>query len=267
MMTYRQEVARAVETYLFQLGFIRKHKTHKYTRKLSEDISQDIGFAFETHGRYNYYFLRATVGVCSDSLNDILFEVTDGIIDHRKRKIGPVYLSRSEYYTNKPYTDKDYIHCEFFADRSMNENVAELEQMYEKSVQVVLDAFQTQEAIYNSPAHQDKFPFNPSNTINGLYYGPLGYYFDGRFDEAFKFLDRRINIAKDNVQSCENIAGAYEDAVNELKAYEAYRKNLAIWISEQRQFEVDGKSLPIYEEHLLKQCQRIIQSLTGRLMK
>ena len=246
-MAYRKEVEMAIKGFLTKVGFKRKPKTYKFTRLLTDDISQDIGFAYETHGRFNYYFMRTTVGICSHSLNNILFEVTDGKIDHRSIGIGPVYLSRSKYYTGKPYSDMDYIHCEFFADLSMDDNLADFERMYINDVQVVFNSFLTQKSIYTCSAHEERFPFNPSNIASGFFYGPLGYFFDGQFSKAIKYAEERIKIAETTVLSCKGIVSAYEEARNELMAYKAYLRNLKKWIAEQRQFSVDGEFLPRYD--------------------
>ena len=82
-MTYRREVEKAVKSYLLPLGFKYRPKTYNFFRRYSDEITQDIGFAYETHGRSHYYFMRTFIGVNSMSLNKILFEVTDGIVDYR----------------------------------------------------------------------------------------------------------------------------------------------------------------------------------------
>lgn len=87
-MTYRREVEKAIKAYLLPLGFKYRPKTYNFFRQYSDEITQDIGFAYETHGRSHYYFMRTFIGVNSMSLNKILFEVTDGIVDYRNLNVG-----------------------------------------------------------------------------------------------------------------------------------------------------------------------------------
>ena len=88
-MTYRKEVEKTVKSYFSQSGY--KYYPKKGVKSLSSDIIQGIGFAYENHGKSRYYYLRAFVSVASKSLDEILFEVTDGRIDYTDFHIGPVY--------------------------------------------------------------------------------------------------------------------------------------------------------------------------------
>ena len=241
-MTYRREVEKAIKAYLKSLGFKYEQKKYRYFKFHTKDIIHDIGFAYETHGRAHYYFMRTSVGIGSRSLNDILSEVTDGIINYGDFPGGPVYHCRLNRKSNR---DKDYIHCEFIGDRPMEENVADLDRMYNTDVKRLFEAYNTQKSIYTCSAHEEEFPFNPINTPCVFFYGPLGFFFDDQFDKAFEFLDERIQIEKDTIRAC----GQYvsPDTLENLKAYEIYRKNLKKWIDERRQFKVDDEYLPTYK--------------------
>ena len=86
-----------------------------------------------------------------------MFEVTDGIIDHRDLNIGPVYQCSIKKLT---YNDDDYIHCEFIGDRPMEENIADLDRMFKTDAQFLFDMYNTQKAIYTCSAHEEVLPVN-----------------------------------------------------------------------------------------------------------
>lgn len=262
-MTYRYEVEKAVKSYFSQLGYRYYNKQGFFVKSLSTDIKRSIGFAYENHGKSRYYFLRTFVSVASKFLDEILFEVTDGRIDYRDFQIGPVYQCSIKKLT---YGDKDYTHCEFIGNRSMEENLTDLDKMYKNDVQKIYDTYNTQKSLFTCAAHEEIFPFNPVNTPSLFFYGPLNFYFAGQFDKAFEFIDNQIKIDKANIKEF----GSYEEAVNNIKTYEIYRKNLKQWIDENRQFKVDDEYLPNFKEQestplsgsLLK-----MKSIVGKLLK
>ena len=260
-MTYRNEVEKAIKGYLYPLGYKRKPKSYKYHYAYNNDISRSIGFADETHGRTHYYFMRTFIGVSSRSLNDILCELTDGIIDHRDLNIGPVYQCSIKKLT---YSDDDYIHCEFIGDRPMEENIADLDRMFKTDAQFLFDMYSTQKAIYTCSAHEEVLPFNPVNTPGVFYYGPLGFFFDGQFDKAFEYIERWIQIAKENI----NMYGVCDEFLESKSAYEAMRKNLKKWIAERRQFKVDNEYLPSYDNYKpdsFREGLQKVQSLVSKI--
>jgi len=264
-MTYRREVEKAIKGYLYPLGYKYKPKKYRYYRLYTEDITHDICFADETHGRRQYYFMRAAIGVGSKTLNDILFEVTDGIIDYRDLDIGPVYHSRLKFNTER-YSDYEYIHCEFIGDRPMEENIADLDRMYKTDAQFLFDMYNTQKAIYTCPAHEEVLPFNPVNTPGVFYYGPLGFFFDGQFDKAFEYIERWIQIAKENI----NMYGVCDEFLESKSAYEAMRKNLKKWIAERRQFKVDDEYLPSYDKYKpdsFREGLQKVRSMVSKILK
>lgn len=264
-MTYKKEVEKAVKAYLLPLGFKYRPKTYNFFRQYSDEITQDIGFAYETHGRSHYYFMRTFIGVNSMSLNKILFEVTDGIVDYRNLNVGPVYHSRLKFNTER-YSDYEYIHCEFIGDRPMEENIADLDRMFKTDAQFLFDMYNTQKAIYTCSAHEEVLPFNPVNTPGVFFYGPLGFFFDGQFDKAFEYIERWIQIAKDNI----NTYGVCDEFLESKSAYEAMRKNLKKWIAERRQFKVDDEYLPSYDNYKpdsFREGLQKVQSLVSKILK
>lgn len=263
-MTYKQEVIKAIKAYLIPLGFKKRPKCAGFLKHFTDDITHNVGFSFETHGRSHYYFLRTCIGIGSHSLNDILYEVTDGMVDHRELNIGPVYHSRLIFNTDH-YSDYDYIHCEFIGDRSMEENIADLDHMYKTDAQYLFDMYSTQKSIYTCSAHKEVLPFNPANTPCVFFYGPLGYFFDDQFDEAFKYIDRQIEIDNKNIRDF----GVCDESLESKRAYKAMRKNLKRWISEHRQFKVDDEYLPLYKEQPSSFANGIqkVQSLVDKLFK
>ena len=96
--------------------------------------------------------MRAFVSVASKSLDEILFEVTDGRIDYTDFHIGPVYQCSIKKLT---YGDNDYTHCEFIGNRSMEENLADLDRMYKNDVQKIYDTYNTQKSIFTCAAHEE----------------------------------------------------------------------------------------------------------------
>ena len=241
-MTYRKEVEKTVKSYFSQSGYKYYPKKGFFVKSLSSDIIQGIGLAYENHGKSRYYYLRAFVSVASKSLDEILFEVTDGRIDYTDFHIGPVYQCSIKKLT---YGDNDYTHCEFIGNRSMEDNLADLDRMYKNDVQKIYDTYNTQKSIFTCAAHEELFPFNPVNTPSLFYYGPLNYYFAGQFDKAFEFIDKRIEIAKGSEARIIERYGSLDDEDTEdRRTYEAIRKNLKQWIAERRQFKVDDEYLP-----------------------
>ena len=262
-MTYRKEVEKTVKSYFSQSGYKYYPKKGFFVISLSTDIIRSIGFAYENHGKSRYYYLRAFVSVASKSLDEILFEVTDGRIDYTDFHIGPIYQCSIKKLT---YGDNDYTHCEFIGNRSMEDNLADLDRMYKNDVQKIYDTYNTQKSIFTCAAHEESFPFNPVNTPSLFYYGPLNYYFAGQFDKAFEFIDNQIKLDKANIKEL----GPYEEAVNNIKTYEIYRKNLKKWIDERRQFKVDDEYIPIFNEqeaNSLSESLQKMKSIVGKLLK
>lgn len=240
-MSYKKEVEKIVKNYMQSKGFTYNAKRGFFVKNITDDIVLNIGFAYETHGKSQYYFLRIPIGIASISLDNLLSEVTDGIIDCSKFHIGPIYTNRID--RSLPHSDYKYIHCEFFKNRPVEENIAALDRMYTTDVQKLICAYSTQRAIYTCSAHREFIPFNPGNIPYIFFYGPLGYFFEGQFDEAFKFIEERVKIEKENIKR----DGSYEDALKIIETYSKYCKNLKKWIAEKRQFKVDDEYLPSYK--------------------
>ena len=264
-MTYRREVEKAIKGYMKSLGYKYNTKRGAFIDKSKTGLAHTVSFAYETHFRAHYYFMRTYVGVASRSLNDILSEVTDGRVNYGDIYLGPVYHSTIKQLK---CSDKDYIHCEFIGDRPMEENIADLDRMYNTDVKRLFEAYNTQKSIYTCSAHEEEFLFNPSNSSGISFYGPLGFFFDDQFDKAFEFLDEQIQIEKDTIKACgKNVC---PDTIEDLKSYEIYRKNLKKWIDERRQFKVDDEYLPTYKN--LKSTPisnglQKMQSIIGKIIK
>lgn len=236
-MSFKTEKEKAIKAFLKPLGYKYYPKYYKFFKPIDDDIIHSIGYADENHHRYHYYYLRTYVSVASKSLNDILYEVTNGLIDYRDRKdgVGPVYISGFE--------GSHVIHCEFIGERSMEENIADFEKMLKGDVQRVFDRYQTKKDIYTCAAH-DKY-YNLGNTPCLWFYAPLAHYFLGEYDEAFNFIKRQIEIQETAIQVVNARNGIVSDeTLIYREAYLVMRDNLKKWIAEGRQFKVDDEYLP-----------------------
>ena len=229
-MSYKREMEKAIKGYLAPFGFKYKAQYCSYVRMLNEDIEQSRSYADETHNRNHYFFLRVSATVSSMSLNEILYEITDGKIDFRDFVSTPAYLNTLD--------GMDVIHTEFIGERPMSENIESFANMFQYDIQTVFDKFKTQKEIYLSPI-REKY-FNPYNRVDVWYYVPLAYYFNGEFDKAFAFIDERVRIAYELIERF----GKSETDLKTLNIYEAYRKNLKNWIAKKHTFKVDDEYLP-----------------------
>ena len=234
-MTFKNQMEKAIKEYLAPLGFKYNAKKYAYIRYFNEDLTQSISYADENHYRKHYYFLRTSATVTSNLLNIILYEVTDGLMDYRGGRESPAYLNTLD--------GKEVIHTEFMGERTMEENIAAFDRVYKEDVLQVFDKFKTTKDVLLSPLREEFF--NPYNRPYVRYYVPLAYYFNGEFDKAFEFIDKRIEIAKGSEARIIERYGSLDDEDTEdRRTYEAIRKNLKQWIAERRQFKIDDEYLP-----------------------
>ncbi len=244
-MTFKREMGKAIKGYLKPLGFKYVAKDFVHIRRYSDDISHRIGYADETHSRPHYYFLKIAVGVASKRLNEILWEATDGEEDSRENVIGPVYLTiyRKALSDEEYSQQKHFIHCEFIGERSMDENLADFDKMYHEHAQTIFNKYSTQKAIFLHPI-TDPY-FNRVHSPCLCFYVPLAYYFNGDFDKAYAYIDKRIEIEEKYIKEIQ--AKGYtisEETLHCRRVYTAMRKNLKKWIEEKRTFLVDDEYLP-----------------------
>lgn len=249
-MTFKRQMEKAIKEYLTPLGYKYNSKIYKYVKFVDADIIHTIGFADSTGFNLGDWHLKTFVTVASQSLNEILYEVTDGIIDLRSIYAGPAYLCNTESH--------DDIQTDFFRERSMEENMADFERMLNTDVQFVFDRYNTLKKVYTAAA--DKEFYNLINTPCVWFYAPLSYFFLGEYDEAFKFIDERIEIEDANFKRIlDRIGHLSEEDTEAQRAFLTMRDNLKKWIAEGRQFKVDDEYLP---QTVVGGCDN---SLTGRI--
>ncbi len=234
-MTFKKQMEKAIKEYLTPLGYKYNSKIYKYVKFVDDDIIHTIGFADSQGFNPGDWHLQTFVAVASRSLNEILYEVTDGIIDLRSIYAGPAYLCDTGSH--------DEIHTDFIRERSMEENIADFERMLNTDVQFVFDRYNTLRKVYTAAA--DKEFYNLINTPCVWFYAPLSYFFLGEYDEAFKFIDERIEIEDANFKRIlDRIGHLSEEDTEAQRAFLAMRDNLKKWIEEGRQFKVDDEYLP-----------------------
>jgi hypothetical protein len=221
---------KAIKEYLAPLGFKYNAKKYAYVKKVNEDLTQMIRCSEETHYRKQYFYLRISATVSSNLLNEILYQVTDGIMDYRGECESPAYLNTLD--------GKEVIHTEFMGERPMEENIADFDRMYKKDILQVFDKFKTTKDVFLCPLREEFF--NPYNRPYVRYYVPLAFYFNSEFDKAFEYIQERLDIEYKMIERF----GPHESATQTINTYEAIRKNLKQWIAERRQFKVDDEYLP-----------------------
>ena len=255
-MTYKREIEKAIKSYLAPLGFKYNAKKYAYVKKVNEDLTQMIRCSEETHYRKQYFYLRISATVSSNLLNEILYQVTDGIMDYRGECESPAYLNTLD--------GKEVIHTEFMGERPMEENIADFDRMYKKEVLQVFAKFKTTKDVFLCPLREEFF--NPYNRPYVGYYVPLAFYFNSEFDKAFEYIQERIDIEYKMIERF----GPHESATQTINIYEAIRKNLKQWIAERRQFKIDDEYLPIFNEQEANSLSKSLQkmkSIVGKLLK
>lgn len=237
-MSYRKEVNKNINEYLKAHGFAYKSKKYIYVRDYNDDIVQGIGFAEETWHVPLRYFMRTFITIASKSLNDILFEVSNGMLDYRKKYTSPAYFC--QYNDGIEY--EDCIHTIFISNKSMEDNIHEFDIMFNGVVQMIYKKYSKQKDIYLCPI-TDKY-FNQIKAPCNWYYVPLAYFFNGEFRKAFMFIDERIAIENRMIERF----GPHSSSDETISIYETYRSNLEKWIADKRQFKVDDEYLPVYDK-------------------
>ena len=202
---------------------------------MDDDIIHTIGFADSRYFPQSGFHLQTFVTVASQSLNEILYKVTGGIIDLRNIYAGPAYLCDNESHGE--------IHTEFIRERTMEENTADFERMLNTDVQFVFDRYSTLKEIYTAAA--DKEFYNLINTPCVWFYVPLSFFFLGEYDEAFKFIDEHLGIENAKTERLmERFGHVDAESTMARDAFLNMRDNLKKWIAEGRQFKVDDEYLP-----------------------
>jgi hypothetical protein len=181
-------------------------------------------------------------------------------MDYRDECESPAYLNTLD--------GKEVIYTEFIGERTMEENIADFDRMYKEDVLQVFDKFKTTKDVFLC-ALREKYS-NPYNRPCTWYYVPLAYYFNGEFDKAFEFIDKRIEIAKGSEARILSRYNSLDDEdTKDRRVYEAIRKNLKQWIAKQRQFKVDDEYLPIFKEQEatpLSEGWQKVQSFVGKIL-
>ena len=234
-VTYKREIEKAIKGYLAPFGYKYNVKDDEFIKKINDDLTQTICYADATHNRKLYHLLTVISTVSSNLLNDVLCQITDGLMNFRGVCASPAYLNTLD--------GKEVIHTEFMGERTMEENLADFDRMYKKEVLQVFDKFKTTKDVFLCPLREEFF--NPYNRPYVRYYVPLAFYFNSEFDKAFEFIDKRIEIAKGSEARIIERYGSLDDEDTEdRRTYEAIRKNLKQWIAEPRQFKIDDEYLP-----------------------
>ena len=260
-MTYKREIEKAIKGYLAPFGYKYNVKDDEFIKKINDDLTQTICYADATRGRKQYHLLTVISTVSSNLLNDVLCQITDGMMNFRGVCASPAYLNT--------VNGKEAIHAEFIGERTMEENIAAFDRVYKEDVLQVFDKFKTTKDVLLSPLREEFF--NPYNRPYVRYYVPLAYYFNGEFDKAFEFIDKRIEIAKGSEARIIERYGSLDDEDTEdRRTYEAVHKNLKQWIAERRQFKIDDEYLPIFNEqeaNSLSESLQKMKSIVGKLLK
>ncbi len=234
-MTFKRQMEKAIKAYLGQYGFKYYPKVYSYEKRLNEEISYSIGHTTASCYQKQYFELRIFVTVASRSLNEILYEVTNGIIDYRDFDGSPAYINVLD--------DDSAMEMMFTGERSIEENIAEFDRIYKEQVQRVFEKYCSMKSIYTCPLHDKNF--NILNTPYIFFYIPLAYYFEGRYDEMFKHIDKRLEIEDVHIKKVLERYGELREETTEYRdAYLNMRDNLKKWIVEGRQFKVDDEYLP-----------------------
>ncbi len=233
-MTFKREMEKAVKSVLAPLGYKYKAKEYAHIKPISDDITHLIRYADENHFRPRYFYLKIAVQVISKSLNEILYEVTDGLVDLRNEYVGPVFQMKKE--------DNDFIFSEFFGNRAMEENISDLEKVYDSIIVHIFERYTTQKSIYTCAIHDEMAV--KDNVLVGSSYVPLAYYFEGEFDKAFEFIDNYIAKQMRAKADIPKFAHVFDERVVK---FEAIKKNLHAWIKEKRTFKVDSEYMPKFE--------------------
>ena len=229
-MTYRREIEKAIKAYLSQYGFKHYPEGFGYEKRLNDEFSYSLLCTTTS-----YFKVNIAVTVTSKSLNEILYEVTNGIIDYRNVAGSPAYINVLD--------DDSAMEMMFTGERSIKENIAEFDRIYKGQVQSVFDKYSSMKSIYTCPLHDKNF--NILNTPYIFFYIPLAYYFEGRYDEMFKHIDKRLEIEDVHIKKVLERYGELREETTEYRdAYLNMRDNLKKWIAEGRQFKVDDEYLP-----------------------
>lgn len=232
-MTFKRQMEKAVKAYLATYGF--KVKKGVLTNASNGDIVWYFLDFPQTHFRFHYYYYQMNAFVHSSSLNEILYEVTDGKKDFRGAPAGPIIQGTSD-------GKDDVFFSEFFEEQPMEENMERFKHVFETKVWPVYQKFRYAKDVYTALAHnEDKKYYSGFD----YFYYPLAYFFDGSFEEAFKYIDKRIDLMKKAYEEHKEMRGASEFLEN-IDIFEAYKKNLKKWIAEKRTFEVDSIIMPDY---------------------
>lgn len=227
---------KAIKGYLSAKGFKYKPSEYSHIRKVTDDMYHAIGYTIDSGLRKHYYHLRFFITISSNTLNDILYEVTDGSVDNRKSASSPAYINI--------YNDI-VMEMEFCGERSVEENIEEFDTIYKTQIQKVFDLYGSQKSIFLCPLYEQYF--NILNTPYIWYYVPLAYFFHGDFDKAIGYIDQRVEISRGAEKRILSRYGVLDnDDLIPRRSYETMRENLQKWIDEHRQFKVDDELLPNY---------------------
>ena len=243
-MTFGRAVEKAIKEYLRQYGF--KSKGYSFYKPFNDDLTLYFGYADETHFRPQYYYVKMYVRVVSVHLNEILNELAEGKID---------YLQTLTLATplNQVTTETDFIHSEFFGNRDMEENMAEFKNVFETVVLPIYEKYSCQKALFTCAIH-DKQAIKWCRYVH--HYMPLAYYFEGRFDEMFQYVDERLNFFKESIVDISRLSEQIDirDAIltnlhcsEQMYILSIMRRNLQIWVEDKRAFKVDDECLPVFK--------------------
>lgn len=232
-MSYEGQMERAVKKVLKPQGYKYDSEIYAHIKPISTDIDHQIRYSVEHRFRAHYLFLGFAVQVISKSLNEIIYELTDGLADWRNYSFGPIFQTHID--------DENEIYTEFLGERTMEENISCFVKVYENMIVPILDKYTTQKSIYTCAIHDNMaVKHNRHNSV----FIPIAYYIEGEFDKAIEYIDsyvlkqRQAKIEYPNVTTLDD----------RIVLFEAYKKNLLKWIQEKRTFKVDSEYLPVFPE-------------------
>ncbi len=243
-MTFGRAVKKAIKEYLHQYGF--KYKDYSFYKPYNDDMTLNFFYADETHFRPQYYYVKMVAQIVSIHLNEILNELAEGKIDHLQT------LTNSSPLVQR-VTDTGIIHSEFFGNRDMEENMAEFRHVFETTILPIYEKYSCQKALFTCAIH-DKLSIKWCHNVH--HYIPLAYYFEGRFDEMFQYIDERLNFFKESMVDISRLSEQTDIGnamVSNLRCSEQMyilsimRRNLQIWIEKKRAFKVDDEYLPVFK--------------------
>lgn len=232
-MSHEAKMERAIKKVLAPQGYKYNKEIYAHIKPISNDIDHQIRYSMEHRFRAQYIFMGIAVQVISKSLNEIIYELTDGLADWRNYSFGPVFQTHID--------DATEICSEYLGERAMEENTSCFVEVYESMIVPILGKYTTQKSIYTCAIHDEMaVKYNRHKSI----FIPFAYYIEGEFDKAIEYIDSYVLKQKQAKIEYPDVTTLDDRIV----LFDAYKKNLLKWIQERRTFKVDSEYLPVFPE-------------------